>query len=673
MADPEDPRDPHDLGPLQRRGGLEAIIPGHSRLVSVGRYLHRLMLSTLRVCRIEFVGSGGVGTGFLVGPDVVMTNYHVIESISRGDVSPTDVRLRFDCISSDEFAVGEEPAGKIHLLHGQWHLLSSPYSTQDIVSPPSADPPLNELDYAFVRLAERAGEDRVSLEGGREVPRGWICYREPMHDFESDRSIAILQHAGGDPMQFASDPSSYIESNRLGTRIKYVTATSPGSSGSPIFNLSWDFVGIHHAGDPLYKEKGLARFNQGIPTKALLENLRNCGKSQLLERMQLLLASDVRRDVLTDVQRRALQQDVLTLNARDPGFEALLASHRLDLARYRSSQAAIEDVAMALVRTAERGGWLELFADLVGERIRALNLGPRAYAEASPPPAAATGAAAIGPWDRVLLRGDHVMFNRDQLRKHLKDLDRRDDQQGAGIVVVRDPAGASRDAKTGKTHTIQLISAVSSGDAGFRPAFVNLTDLPAGARPIDLACAIADALRCDDRLAAFLAEAANAARDGNGAGDEQLARWNKRFCNALADALEAARMEPGRPVKDDWLIINSLNLVALRPETLRLIKALADKIGLGWPRFRLLLLGFDEPESNLPCALTRVEEIEPVTSEDLAKFFWVAYLQKGVPATPAQVVGALRRLCAVTSPTDPDFLVVAPRLVNQELAQGPSE
>jgi V8-like Glu-specific endopeptidase len=46
------------------------------------------------------------GTGFLLGADVVMTNYHVIEAVIKGQLKPYDVVLRFDykAASQKEFA-----------------------------------------------------------------------------------------------------------------------------------------------------------------------------------------------------------------------------------------------------------------------------------------------------------------------------------------------------------------------------------------------------------------------------------------------------------------------------------------------------------------------------------------------------------------------------------------
>ena len=39
--------------------------------------------------------------------------------------------------------------------------------------------------------------------------------------------------------------------------------SEPGSSGSPVFNLDWELVALHHLGDPAYDHP--PAYNQGVP------------------------------------------------------------------------------------------------------------------------------------------------------------------------------------------------------------------------------------------------------------------------------------------------------------------------------------------------------------------------------------------------------------------------
>ena len=52
---------------------------------------------TRRVCRVELSGaSGKMGTGFLVGPRALLTNYHVMEDVIKAPAAAGRVKFRFD-------------------------------------------------------------------------------------------------------------------------------------------------------------------------------------------------------------------------------------------------------------------------------------------------------------------------------------------------------------------------------------------------------------------------------------------------------------------------------------------------------------------------------------------------------------------------------------------------
>jgi V8-like Glu-specific endopeptidase len=58
-----------------------------------------------------------------------------------------------------------------------------------------------------------------------------------------------------------------------------LTDTLPGSSGSPVFNSSWQVVALHHSGGWL-PEPGTNRVsfrNEGIHVRTLMRGLKRCG------------------------------------------------------------------------------------------------------------------------------------------------------------------------------------------------------------------------------------------------------------------------------------------------------------------------------------------------------------------------------------------------------------
>jgi Trypsin-like peptidase domain/Effector-associated domain 1 len=263
---------------------LELKIKEAQSTFDIGTWRKRLGEIEGRICRIEYPPGTPQGTGFLVGPDVVLTNYHVMEPFimdgTAGDASA--VAIRFDYkVADDGVAV---QAGTEHRLAPDWLADFSPYSAQDFVDEPSADPETDELDYALLRVDAVPGEEPVggATQDPDPVPRRWIEVPAVRYDFGAQLALYIVQHPDGKPMQVALDTEAVIGLNGNGTRVRYTTTTEPGSSGSPCFGPDWQWVAIHHGSDPKYWAGGNPEFNEGIPTSAIRCLLTERGKADLL-------------------------------------------------------------------------------------------------------------------------------------------------------------------------------------------------------------------------------------------------------------------------------------------------------------------------------------------------------------------------------------------------------
>ncbi|GAA1569595.1 hypothetical protein GCM10009827_109200 [Dactylosporangium maewongense] len=270
-----------ELAPQTGTGGasLELRIRQSNSMYDLATWLARLGEIEGQVCRVEVSRPGGLGTGtgFLVGPDVVLTNSHVVKAVVDGVVAPAAVRLRFDY---RYLADGVTPApGTVHRLAADWLIDHSPHSRHDGEVPPTGEPSADELDYALLRLAGRAGEEPVGgpTNDGEWTPRGWLKMPVADHDFTKVRALYIVQHADGAPLQVAIDSEAVLGVNSSGTRVRYATNTEPGSSGSPCFGPDWQWVAVHHAGDPRYPAFGVAGYNQGIPVAAIRAATRKRG------------------------------------------------------------------------------------------------------------------------------------------------------------------------------------------------------------------------------------------------------------------------------------------------------------------------------------------------------------------------------------------------------------
>src|SRR5205823_396257 len=92
---------------------------------------------------------------------------------------------------------------------------------------------------------------------------GWLAIPAGPLAFVAKMPLMIAQHPDGMPLKLAMDTESVIGVNSNGTRVRYATNTEPGSSGSPVFDLEWNLVALHHLGDPACDLP--PTYNQGVP------------------------------------------------------------------------------------------------------------------------------------------------------------------------------------------------------------------------------------------------------------------------------------------------------------------------------------------------------------------------------------------------------------------------
>jgi V8-like Glu-specific endopeptidase len=187
------------------------------------------------------VRSGGLawsGTGFMVAPNLALTNQHVVENAEQ----LPGVTLRFNY--QQDFAGRDLP-------------------TSDYGAKPDGLYQANEaLDYALFEVQGDPGEEW-----------GYLALHPNLPD-QGER-INIIQHPGGQPKQISVQNNlvEYVGGNVL----QYVTSTMPGSSGSPVLDNNWEIVGIHHAGGQIPEPTtGQVYYrNEGMLIDKVLEDLPN--------------------------------------------------------------------------------------------------------------------------------------------------------------------------------------------------------------------------------------------------------------------------------------------------------------------------------------------------------------------------------------------------------------
>jgi hypothetical protein len=254
-----------DFGLTAATSELERKVRDDLSYLNIAEWRERLGEIEARVCRVETQYT--MGTGFLIGPDLAITNYHVMKEVIENPPASAQVVLRFDY---KQLAGGAtvNPGTEVRLAKN-WLIDSSPYSAVDLLADPGDQTPSpDELDYALLRLADDVGDQPVA--GAKADPgtpkRGWIK-PQVTYPFPKDAPVFIVQHPEARPLQLALDTKSVIARNGNKTRVRYVTNTEKGSSGSPVFDENWELVALHHSGD----RRIVPVYNQGIPFAAIVD------------------------------------------------------------------------------------------------------------------------------------------------------------------------------------------------------------------------------------------------------------------------------------------------------------------------------------------------------------------------------------------------------------------
>jgi hypothetical protein len=250
--------------------GLQRNVRPYLAKLDIRVWQSRLTQIERRVCRVELEGNA-VGTGFLVGPDTVLTNWHVFEAAKdQGKVDALGCRFDYELLPD-----GKVQPGQLVMLQAGGLVDSSPYSKAEGTDKPDNPLPTTaELDYALLRLSSRVGEQQVD-----GAARGWIALPKAVLPLTADGPILIVQHPQGTPMKLAMDTQAVIGLNGNGTRINYRTNTDPGSSGSPVFTMDWDLVALHHSGDPAWVNP---TYNQGVPIELVRQRIEAGGFANAL-------------------------------------------------------------------------------------------------------------------------------------------------------------------------------------------------------------------------------------------------------------------------------------------------------------------------------------------------------------------------------------------------------
>ena len=221
----------------QARGQLEAIIGGNDLLPIW--FLNRGAELRRTVARIKVVtskGAEGYGTGFLVGPGILITNRHVLDqsdidgdsllSIVANAVAEFDVEIIPQVIAPGKTRlVSSTPA--VFRLAPQTLLLTDAW---------------NALDYVLIALEAK------SIDGQHDISEyGYNRLSADMGKTVTGEPVFIIQHPNGESKKISLLNNRMMIRDEKSSYLYYEADTEPGSSGSPVFNRQWEVVALHHS------------------------------------------------------------------------------------------------------------------------------------------------------------------------------------------------------------------------------------------------------------------------------------------------------------------------------------------------------------------------------------------------------------------------------------------
>lgn len=236
------------------------------------------------------------GTGFLVGPDTVLTAFHtlkdhVVKVEGAGPQGEDELRVRQPAPGALHALFDHVQGGPIRQLADAGRgILCVPFAQEWLLAAcedlardgldPDPDPPTSgelalrqaRLDFVLVRLAEPVGaQARNATIGGPR--RRWMQLQAVVTPLTDQDRIIIPQHPEGHPQRidFGRVSGPFTQRDGSNTRIRYDTETSPGTSGAPCFNQNFQLVGLHNAE---LRRAGQTEANQAIRLERIIAHLQ---------------------------------------------------------------------------------------------------------------------------------------------------------------------------------------------------------------------------------------------------------------------------------------------------------------------------------------------------------------------------------------------------------------
>ncbi|MEX5664288.1 trypsin-like peptidase domain-containing protein [Pseudomonas neuropathica] len=219
-----------------------------------------------RVCRVvvEHAGGTSYGTGFLVGPQAILTAWHVISPLLDAAYNPLEgsarqLKVQFDHVGA-AYEILEVKVAE------QWLVAGSRCHPTEL-SPPLPDdfqtnPPAGfdqYLDYAGIRLSKIVGRLRGFYQ---------LDPQHKPHISDTGTQLTLYQHPAGNKMHTAVGHGLKLWPPDHETRLHHTVNALQGSSGGLLVDASYRPVALHQCG----MQVGGVSINGAIPTACIAAN-----------------------------------------------------------------------------------------------------------------------------------------------------------------------------------------------------------------------------------------------------------------------------------------------------------------------------------------------------------------------------------------------------------------
>lgn len=281
----------------KKRASLQKIVQKLSQFHNSAMFRFNLAKCEAKVVRID-IDEKGEGTGWLVGPDLILTAKHVL---AKANEDWSRVTILCDHKFVPKFGGMLLAPGRRISLSENPLLASSGYESPQKELSENGIAQQNPLllDFAVLRLNTDIGNQGLDPNGNGEDKRSWYKLPKSGYDFDKDDGLVVLGHpqleedreAG--PLKFTLSLPCDAELTESSLRVRYGMNTEGGNSGSPVLNQDLEPVALHHAGyegkpDWAPNSKWLGGFNQGIPLDLIVKEIqRQIGDESVLNSLGL--------------------------------------------------------------------------------------------------------------------------------------------------------------------------------------------------------------------------------------------------------------------------------------------------------------------------------------------------------------------------------------------------